>query len=194
MDKHPAIDGLLSALLVELRAAPQGISEYELLRALEQRHPAAELRTADLRDPVGLYRTHFLLFHHLYRLREQLRPRGEMLDIHCLCIRLYASATAPADGALDRHDPLAEFYLDLNNLEGVDRAEVDNLLRDFWRRYSGHDRRAEALAELGLAADADNVAAKRQYRRVAMRNQPERGGDKEPFQRLTAAMEVLDLP
>ncbi len=180
---------ILDAILDQLRQHPAGISEYQLLGALEQQGEHGFERAA-LADPVRLFRTHFILFHYLYRLRERLRPGGEELEIHCLRIVLRPAA-AGAPGAVDKLDPLARYYLDLSNLEGVDAAEVERLLSGFWRRYAHRDGRAQALAVLGLEDPVDGVQIKRRYRRLAMEHHPDRGGDKQTLQRLNAAMALL---
>ncbi len=186
-----AAASLKAAILAELRARPQGISEYELLRALERRCPSQDLGTAELSTSVGLYRTHFLLFHFLYRLRRELRQEGKELEIHCLRIVLRPLEKTAEPGAMAVHDPLEDFYLDLANLDGVDAEQVDDLLQAFWRRFAAFDRRSEALAVLGLEDPVDAAQIKQQYRRLAMRHHPDRGGDRETLQRINAAMATL---
>lgn len=178
-------------LLEILRLHPEGLSEYTLLQRLRE---DSRVDFADRRpdDTLDLFRTHFLLFHHLYRLRDRLRDEGGGdLEIHTLNIRWLGTDTSSAQ-ALARPDPLRDYYLDLANLEGTTRAELDDLLGRFWARLSRFDRRGEALAVLELPAGADLAAIRRQYRRLAMRHHPDRGGDRTRLQAIHAAMAILD--
>lgn len=182
--------GALTELLLRLlRERPQGMSEFELVKRL--RGLGLELFQADLGDPAALYRTHFLLFHHLYLLRDRLWAGGEDLDIHCVGIVIRpAAATGP--GALQPPDPLRAFYLDLGNLEGVDGDDVIRLMGGFWQRYQRLSARDEALAVLGLRDPVTPPEIKQQYRRLVMRHHPDRGGDDARLQELNAAMGVLE--
>lgn len=180
-----------SILLEILQLHPEGLSEYALLQRLrvDTRVDFAGARLDDTRD---LFRTHFLLFHHLYRLRDRLRDEcsGD-LEIHALNIRWHAIGPGAAQ-ALAQPDPLRSYYLDLDNLEGTTGAELDELLGRFWARFSRYDRRGEALAVLELPAEADLETIRRQYRRLAMRHHPDRGGDRTRLQAIHAAMAILD--
>ncbi|MBA1148131.1 DnaJ domain-containing protein [Ectothiorhodospiraceae bacterium WFHF3C12] len=181
---------LFEPILQELRAAPAGLSEYELLRRLSPRADAEGLSTEQLRDAMGLFRVHFTLFHCLYHLREMLLPEGRDLTINCL--RIAMGAVSDAGGqALSAHDPLADYYLDLGNLETMDAAQVEALLGDFWRLFQRNSRRDEALGVLGLEGPASDAEIKAQYRRLAMQHHPDRGGDPHTLQRINEAMTVL---
>ncbi|RFA31475.1 hypothetical protein CAI21_00080 [Alkalilimnicola ehrlichii] len=188
---HLYASALQNAVLDVLHRHPQGISEFELIRSLEDVE-AIGIEQNSLRDPLSLFRTHFILFHYLYRLRERLRREGQDLDIHCLRIALKPYRTAEA-GALDAYDSLAAYYLDLANLESVDAEDVEALLAAFWRRFRGRDQRAQALAVLGLQDPVAAAEIKQQYRRLVMRHHPDRGGEKETLQALNEAMAVLEI-
>lgn len=185
-------------LLREILALhPEGLSEYELLQRLrgDARSGFAAGRHD---DPEDLFHTHFLLFHLLYRLREQLRqePAGDLdihtfLDIHTLKIRWHRMQT-PAPQGLAQPDPLAAYYLDLKHLQATTRADIERMLGRFWARFVRYDRRGEALAVLELPNNADAQTILRQYRRLAMKHHPDRGGDAERLQAVHAAMAILD--
>lgn len=89
-------------------------------------------------------------------------------------------------------DPLRAYYLDLTHLEKTGKQEVLELLDTFWLRYTRHDRRAEALAALGLADPVDHLEIKRRYRELAMEHHPDRGGEMEKLQAINAAMGLLE--
>jgi hypothetical protein len=186
---HDPFPALRESILAVLRTHPAGLSEYEFLRAL--RH--AGVRPFDrlqLNQPMGLYCSHFLLFHCLYRLQEELRAQGEDLRIDCLRIRVGRLSRTPL-GTMGAPDPLRAYYLDLRQLQRVGEEEVARLLGGFWVRYRGDDRREQALRVLGLADPVSGEEIKLQYRRLVMRHHPDRGGDKEMLQALNAAMDVL---
>lgn len=174
-----------------LRESPAGISEFDLIRRLQAEADLPEFGVAALRDPLSLFRTHFILFHSLYRLGDRLAGTGETVQVHCLRCRIVASAPAPG-GTLDIPDPLRSYYLDLENLETADAESVERLMGDFWRLFLRQDRRAEALAVLGLSDPVGNREIKAAYRRLAMRHHPDRGGDTATLQRLNEAMAVLN--
>ena len=70
------IQHLLVAVEHELRSAPAGLNELSLIKAL-QRPPWELLGQVVFSEPEKLYPVHFLLFHVLYRLRDQLSETGE---------------------------------------------------------------------------------------------------------------------
>lgn len=173
-----------------LRAHPAGLSEYELIKTLEAENED-DFSNDCLRDTLSLFQTHFLLFHALYQLDKQLwEAQTARLDIHTLCIQLLPFK-APPSSQLSNHDPLREYYLDLNNLENTDAGDVDVLLTQFWSRFVGDDDRRQALAALELKDPVDWPAIKTQHRRLAMQHHPDRGGDETRLQAINAAMEIL---
>lgn len=184
-------DAFLAILLEILRLHPEGLSEFDLLQRLRDDQRLA-FGAERLDDSGTLFRTHFLLFHHLHRLRETLRrTRSGDLEIHTLGIRLRPAA-ADASTALAAPEPLSAYYLDVTNLDGTSTADIDRMLGRFWARFGRYDRRGEALAVLDLPADADDDAILRQYRRLAMRHHPDRGGDRDRLQAINAALAILD--
>ncbi len=185
------VAGLEAAILEQLQAHPQGLSEHALLCALRADARGACLR-GSLQDPLTLFRSHFVLFHTLYRLRERCWAAASAhLEVGPLRIALEAYRRGAA--ALVRRDPLRDYYLDRANLERLGAAEVQALLADFWTRLQRREGRAEALAVLGLEDPVDAPAIKRRYRRLAMRHHPDRGGSTRALQRLNAAMRQLGL-
>ena len=173
-----------------LQRHPQGLSEHELLQTLREADEDA-LGAARLDDSLNLFQTHFILFHALYRLRERLLAGdGEGLWIHVLRIQLLPPGDASGQH-LGHPDPLRDYYLDWTNLEQTSAADVDSMLGRFWRRYLRQDRRAEALRVLELDAGADETAIRNQYRRLAMRHHPDRGGDTGTLQAINEAAALL---
>ena len=181
----------LQALLEELLAArPQGMSEYELLKELAGRGLGI-FGEPDSRDMLGMFQRHFLLFHCLYLMRNERRAAGQGdLEIDCLRICFVPAVSVnSAHPALP--DTLAAYYLDLGNLDSTGETEVQDMLDGFWRKFVGLEQRDEALAVLELEASASLGEIERQYRRLAMKRHPDRGGDPAQFQRLEWAVRAL---
>ena len=177
-------------LLQVLGQHPAGISEYELIKCLEA-DGHEDFDSKSLREPLTLFQTHFLLFHILYLLRDELFADGRYrLDINPLCIQLQPLEASNAQ-ALDTHDPLREYYLDLDNLKNTDAREVDALLGRFWMRFVSNDERRNALAQLELDDPVDWRTIKTRHRQLVTQHHPDRGGDKERLQAINAAVEVL---
>lgn len=172
-----------------LRKHPEGLSEHELIRAL--RGQGCEwLPELARRDLFGLFRTHFRLFHALYRLRDQLRERREG-DLVPDPLRLRIAAWRPGTAAMDRADPVAEWYRDEGRLEATGPREVARMLADMARLRQPAERRQEALAKLGLEEPASDSTIRRRYRELAMRHHPDRGGDARAFVAIQAAVRDL---
>ncbi len=177
------------ALLDVLRKYPEGISEYDLISQLKIKLDDLEIPDR-LDDAQALFRLHFLLFHTLYRLRDQLHEDREgHLDIGQLTIRLLSYEEG--EDKLSVHDPLREYYLDISQLESTTEQDVYEMLASFWTRLTREDGREEALAHLGLKDPVDDISIKKRYRELVMEHHPDRGGEKEQLQLINAAVSVL---
>ncbi len=181
-----ALEQAIAAVVVN---QPEGLSEHALMKVLAGRGWTL-FESPRLRDPLALFRAHFLLFHCLYRLDDRLAARGLRLQISPLRIRCRPGTTATGPLPVPA-DPLRAYYLDLDQLAGTDRAAVERLLGDFWRRYLAPERRRQALAVLGLDAGADAGTIRARYRQLVMRHHPDRGGDKDTLQRINRAYACL---
>ncbi len=177
------------ALEEEVRGHAQGISEFDLLRRLQRQGFFAFLSPAPA-PPAALFRAHFLLFHALYRLHDQLVVNQQgRLQISALCIRRLT--WNPGSHALAAADRLRAYYLDWSNLDNTDEQAVADLLADFWRRFERLEDRADALAQLGLEDPVDDATIKLTWRRLAMAHHPDRGGDAAELQAINAAVDYL---
>lgn len=173
-----------------LQARPEGISEYELIKALR----AASVRFAeetDLQDTHALFRLHFLLFHYLYRLRDKwLQQKTGCLQINALKIVLLPySSRQSSEMSLD--DEIRRYYLDLSNFDNTSADEVNDMLDNFWKKLLAAEDRVQALDVLELEATADYEQIRERYRVLVMQYHPDRGGDLERLQAINQAMGVL---
>ena len=186
-----ALEARLEALLADF---PVGISEHELLKILHREQPL--FAAFNPRELLSLFRGHYLLFHTLYRLRDRLRreQRGRLtmdpLRIVLESIPVAEPAANSTALAPDRLD-LAGWYADLGRLTTVTAVEVGEWLRQFHAARQARDQRQAALAALELRDPVDAAAIKRQYRRLAMRHHPDRGGDGQRLREIHAALAVL---
>jgi len=182
-------DGFLDSVAGVLERHAAGLSEYELLQILRRAGYFAFLGEAAV-APHALFQAHFLLFHALYRLRDQAWQAGRAhLMISPLKIQWWPYRAG--ENAMSTPDALREYYLNLSNLDKTTAQDVDELIALFWMRLNRRDKRAAALTELGLNDPVDDETIRRTYRRLAMEHHPDRGGDKERLQAINAAIEVL---
>jgi hypothetical protein len=151
---------LVDTLSTQKPLFQRGVSESERIEILKKA-PYHFFDDASLREPLMLFKTHFIVFHALYQLKRSWIEQGEgVLDIHTLNIKLNQESahsdnnSAHSDknsthgdnykdkesqdkvGAITEADALAEYYLDWGNFEKADRKSVDALLNAFWHRMA----------------------------------------------------------
>lgn len=191
-DLDPALD-LADQVLELLLAAPDGLAEYQLIQQLKQRH-SGHIPNLPLTDKLVLFRTHFLVFSALYRLRERLwGERLGFVQISPLCIQLLPYRAGSA--GLSEHDPLRDYYLDLSQLSDTDEQDVQELLVSFWKRMQGGEEKRAALElfELNDSQQVLNIGLiKHRYRQLVSQHHPDRGGSTERLQSINKAMEILE--
>lgn len=189
-DLDPALD-LAEQLHELLRGAPAGISEFNLIRQLKARH-STHIPNLGLADKLVLFRTHFLLFNALYQLRERLWQRqAAHLEINPLCVQL--QPWQPGSRELAEHDPLRDYYLNLQHLRETSEDDVEKLLTSFWTRMQGGDEKRAALELFELDGNQPlNLATiKLRYRQLVSQHHPDRGGSTSRLQSINLAMEIL---
>jgi hypothetical protein len=196
VDKQDALSEtihLMTDLIASYLADGTQCSEFELITWL-QAPDQGVFRADAMSDSVTLFRSHFLVMHCLYQLRNHwLTEQRGFLEISALNIILRPvseRAEHTLKSAIAQQDPLAAYYLDLNELE-TDEESIDALLNDFWRRMVIPDNYDADLATLELQPPVDSISVRQQYRRLAMRYHPDKGGDGEQFRRVSAAYQRL---
>lgn len=164
-------------------------SEFELIKWL-QAPDQGVFRADAMSDSLTLFRCHFLVMHCLYSLRQQwLTEQRGYLQISAVNIVLCPSNNND-NTHLSEHDSLARYYLDLSELE-TDEETIDALLNDFWRRMVLPDHYDADLLTLELQPPVDRTTIRQQFRRLAMKHHPDKGGDSETFRRVSAAYQRL---
>jgi DnaJ-domain-containing protein 1 len=187
----PANTDLAEQLLTLLQAADAGLSEYQLIQQLKQQQSQHLANLAD-DEQLALFQTHFLIFNALYRLREQLwhSQSGHVL-IGPLCCRLLPYQAGSC--ALAEHDPLRDYYLNLQHLQDTDADTVEQLLTSFWRRLRSGDEQRAALELFALSSQPapDMARIKHRYRQLVSQHHPDRGGSTSRLQSINQAFEIL---
>lgn len=177
-----------------LRQHPAGISELHLIRAL-QNPPWELIGTVNYAEPDKLYPVHFLVFHVLYRLRDQLAGSDETLSISPLVIKLSRQLVVSGTGPVDAPDTLRSFYLDLSRYQ-MPEESILQMMDDFWSgRHGCQPARAEILEAADVLGFEDIPGSfeqvKYRFRRAVMQAHPDRGGETEAIQNLNTAFSVL---
>lgn len=176
---------LNDALLTFRTQFVEGISEYDLIRALKSA-PYWVFDGDALRDSLVLFQTHFVLFHGLYQLRYEWREQkiGE-LDIGLTCITLNPILESAAN--IQTEDPIANYYLDWSNLTSTGEKDVEALLDSFWQKMAGADlnanmseaelKRACITMEIDSLEETNLSKLKQQYRKLQHKSHPDKGGN-----------------
>jgi hypothetical protein len=191
-------EALEAAVHAILRAHPSGVTEFALFAALAERGFAAFERRV-FADTLRMFQSHFVLFHVLYAMRDRMVLRREgHLRIEATSIQLtpWDSAAASNDASarsegLAEHDPMRDYYLDLDNLRTTTDESLRSMLGAFWERFHASDRAAEALEVFGLEPGASWDAIKARHRALVFEHHPDRGGDAARLAEINAAMRLL---
>lgn len=190
-EKHSP-EQLYEPIIEVLEENPGGVSEHELLHALTEKGFIG-FDPARLDEDLSLFQTHFFLFHVLYRLRDILHAQQRYeLAVFCLEIRLWPYRAQVQDSSdVVETDPLREYYLDLHNLHETDAAEVRRMLEGFYQRLKAYEQRARAYHTLGLTEGVSLQTVRQRYRSLVKKHHPDHGGDREKFQEVEFAMQLL---
>lgn len=189
---------LLTTLHKILLEQPAGLSEYQLINQLKSQQQPLFI-SANLSDPLSLFRSHFVLFHVLYQLRDKLQVAGEF-ELHISPLRIYLERTPTSAArttsrcALAVSDPLRAYYLDLTHLQNTERAEVEALLSSSRAVLLQSQKVTNALHELGITQPLQTLSAtelRTHYRQLVSLHHPDRGGCTKRLQRINQAMDTL---
>lgn len=180
----------LQALLSLYLADGHCCSEYDVLRWLQEPQQGLFSPSA-LQETQSMFQAHFLLMHCLYTLRQQwANERSALLDISALHIQKHPWPAHSDNRQPDQHDPLAAYYLDLQHLQ-TSGDDIEQLLRSFWQRLLQPADEAADLATLELQPPTDAGEIRLQYKKLAMRHHPDRGGQPECFRDIQSAYQRL---
>jgi len=192
MDKIDQITHTISTFLDENNLC----TEHEILSKLKT-DKISPFDQLNLQHSKDLFCAHFLTMHALYQLQnDYLSKQQYYLDIKSIKIsrRPYFSDPTTNDSTplLTPHDPLKEYYLDISHYFETSESEVNELLNLFWKKYLAQDDKQQALNTLELPVDSNYASIKKQYRLLAQKHHPDKGGCGKHFAKINAAKSILD--
>lgn len=184
---NPLIDEIFELIL-----SGQVWQVHTLATKLKKQGTISTLDNSPERD---LFKRNFLIMNALYQLQQQLQPK-QQLQVSGLHIELISSV---ADSLLQKPDPLRDYYLDWQNFE-TSSAEIDELLNQFWQRFThtspktllNAEQRAKLLKHWQLAEDCTIKDVQKRWRQLAVKYHPDKAaGNTEQFKILKSEYEQL---
>ena len=195
---NPYLKPILSELKHFLSLYPK-TNEHQIIKHLQntQTPPFDSFKLSLSKD---LFSAHFLCMHALYHLKLQyVQERKYTLLIHSVRIErtlLTESESlkinAPHNAFLEIKDPLESYYLDSKHYFETQEQDINDMLKSFWKRYLAQDKKQAALDILDLPPEADAKMIKDQYKRLAQKHHPDKGGCAEIFNKVREAKSILD--
>ncbi|PYF79558.1 MULTISPECIES: DNA-J related domain-containing protein [Marinomonas] len=186
---------LVGPILEILRLHPDGISEFDILKALKEQLPEFSQLADDMN--LQLFRQHFLIMNALYQLQSSLwQEENLLLNISALRINLQSTTQIQHSTSTHLNDSvdvkLAAYYLDWEEYEKTDADAVVQLLNSFYKGISLPGNRDSALKTLQITtSNPSKTDIKQQYKKLAQKHHPDRGGDQDVFIGLRQAYEYL---
>lgn len=200
----PDIPHNLEQALWKLLSSGKRFKEFDILKELTTQ--GFEQFTPSL-EPLELFRSHFLLFHILYRLQDKWANEEKgTLAIHTLEIRLLYTGNSEARDIASLADfgetpeDVKTYYLDYQKFLDTQEEEVIELLESFWQSFGdlpthqGSSMNIEESINV-LQIDGHLTADKinKQFRKLSQIHHPDKGGDAETFHQLCEARDRLKL-
>ncbi len=182
---------LIVPVLEILTEADAAITEHQLMKTLEQDN----VHFAELAESqnLALFQKHFLIMNALYQLQQRLLDVKVHLHISPLAIYMLPAKTESvqllAEHNSDEH--LRRYYTDWQNFLQASESQVNILLDQFWQRYFLQDKKVDAYQVLDLPVKAPWCEVQKNYRKLAARHHPDRGGDAVRFIAIRQAYEIL---
>ncbi|MEE2001776.1 DNA-J related domain-containing protein, partial [Alkalimonas sp. MEB108] len=181
------LQGQLETILLQSSGM---VTEQQLLQRL-----GLQLTNAPEDPQHALFQRHFVLQHLLYCI-QQLWLADE---VAWLDIGLAKAELLPYQGQqLSAQDQgRAQYYLNWQNFYRMDAATLAQQLDDFWLQFASRAvatpqfSHQQACELLQLSWPCPLAVLKRQYRSLALKHHPDRGGDAEQFVRIRLAYQQL---
>ena len=165
-------------LILDYIVGCESCNEYQLMTFIKNEIPAF---FTSLGVEPSLFKKHFFLFSHLYRLNDQLATERMILEISALDIRVIQNENE-IGRKIGHIDTLKEFYLNEDNLKLSDQ-EIERMMNGFWQKYLALDNKASSLKILGLENETNLTITilKTRYNELANLHHPDKGGDSSYF-------------
>jgi hypothetical protein len=91
-----------------------------------------------------------------------------------------------------RNEALRAYYLDWSHYNDADEASVKQLLNSFWEHFLNPEQHKHALNTLQITESSPTSATiKQQFRQLAAKHHPDKGGNPERFIAIREAYEIL---
>ncbi len=196
------INPLVLPVLSILKSSDKLLSLYQLMQILEKSGYDLYDSLVEKSDEVKLFRKNFIVMNALYQINSDIRGTGYRLCISSLNIRLIAEGAEQALLAEDVSTDVAlsEYYLDWENYNSTDKADVEALLSSFWIHFAeyqnqqnGNDKRLDSLQVLGLESSASWKDIQQAYRQLVNIYHPDKGGNSLKFIQVRQAFLILKL-
>lgn len=203
---QPEISSKLELALLAILSSQPAMQEIDLLKALEARGFDAFSPSHKL---LALFQSHFLLFHTLYRLQDkweqealgQLRISMTRIEFsrHPKNNKLKANGL-PTKSRLTDDTPKAvkDYYLNYDHFITTQEQTVVELITDFWHNLypsaplKQNDLTLQsAFIFFDLEPTKDARLIQRQFKRLANKFHPDKGGDPEVFKQLVIYKSLL---
>lgn len=189
----------LADILLGILNSGRNFTEFELIQLL-QKPPYQYFEQGSLQTNAGLFKTHFVLHHCLYRIQtNQLKTQSSYLHITPLSIQLIQlSDSLVVDVERDRK--LAEYYSDLQHINVTSEEDVQNMLDSFWDRFVEFQYKNDALNEtdihcafeaMGLRVNVTWNEVRKQFLKLITKTHPDKGGEEERSKTLIAHYQIL---
>ena len=185
------LNPLIIPILELLKTATDKISEYDIIRRLEEQGMVLSADSDSYN--VAMFKKHFMTMNALYNLQQDLFEDGYYLNITALDITIEPLGE-PADkqSIVDAAEHnIRDYYLEWRHFDNTSEDEINKLLSNFWQMYSAQDKQRDALATLDLSSDASWDNVKRVYRHLVAEHHPDKGGNDARFIEIREAYEVL---
>lgn len=180
------------------------LKEYDLMKHLVTQ---GFLQFTPSLEPLALFRSHFLLFHLLYRLQDKWRSEGVgQLVIHTLEINLLPlhDNLQQTAFALTENDEIKRYYLDYQTFLTTQEQDVIDLITQFWQSFGTQPTFPTSVSEQAmtdakhclnitqpLTEETANLVIIQQFRKLSQKHHPDKGGDAETFHAICQAKELL---
>ena len=185
------LQGQLSSLILAHTPSHSVIEEQYLQQRLGLKLQQDIVISADLQ----LFQQHFVLYHLLYRLQQDLlQLRQGFLRIDLAKVQFLPMSDAPQ---LSNDASRRDYYSNWQHFYAMTEQILDQQLNAFWQfvgqQHSAGDHvsSSDALSLLQLSPDFSLLQLKKAYRAKALQLHPDRGGDQQQFILLRQAYQQL---
>ena len=149
-------------------------------------------------EELALFQKHFITMNALYQIQLSLWESHRVyLDITSVRVSIIQNLSDSDSGKDNQASELVEsaavreYYLDWSNYENTDQEEVLHMLNGFWEMYCSQDKVHSAYDTLELSHSEPFDVVKKQYRKLAAKYHPDKGGNSADFIALRQAYEVI---